>query len=289
MTGLDPTRHGVHSNLGHLLHPDLETLAEVLAGHGFATAGFVSSLVLDQRFGLDQGFAVYQDDLSARTRTIFGAERPGTETVALAARWLQLHRDERFFLFVHLYEPHEPYLPPPEFARVVPESPYLGEVATADAARGPAAGRPRRARLADVNPGRGGRRPRRDARRARRGHPHLLRLPERAPGAVHRQACRGGRRSERVEQLTGLVDVTPTLCGLLGVPPMPGTRRHRPEPDRCASRTPGRTAATRSVREPDPDPVRRQPPARPGRRALEVHPDHPPRALRPDAGPGRAQ
>lgn len=112
MTGLDPGRHGVHYNLGHLLDPRRDTLAELAARHGFATGAFVSSIVLDRRWGLDQGFSDYQDDLSNRPRNVFGAERPGTETVDLASRWLRAHRGERFFLFVHLYEPHKPYEPP---------------------------------------------------------------------------------------------------------------------------------------------------------------------------------
>ncbi len=221
MTGLIPARHGVHYNLGHLLHPELDTLAEVLARHGFATAGFVSSLVLDRRFGLDQGFSEYEDDLSTRPRGIFGAERPGAETVERAMRWLRIHQRERFFMFVHLYEPHEPYEPPPEFAERFPHSPYLGEVATADSCVGQLLDGLGELGLADSTlvavVGDHGEMLGEHGEEAHTYFvyqsalrvPFILRLPRPSPVA-------------RVERLVGLVDVAPTLCGLLELPPLAG-------------------------------------------------------------------
>jgi arylsulfatase A-like enzyme/Tfp pilus assembly protein PilF len=221
MTGLDPARHGVHYNLGHLLHPDRDTLAEQAARHGLATAAFVSSIVLDRRWGLDQGFATYQDDLSGRPRSLFGAERPGEETVELAGRWLRAHRRERFFLFVHLYEPHEPYQPPPEFAAAFPDSPYLGEVAAADACVGRLL---ELLRELDLD---------RSTLVAVVGD-HGEMLGEHGEDAhtyfVYQSALRvpfivrppRGAKPIRVERLAGLIDVAPTLSALLGMPRLAG-------------------------------------------------------------------
>jgi arylsulfatase A-like enzyme len=221
LTGLSPARHGLHYNLAHLLRPEIETLAEVLARSGFVTAGFVSALVLDGRYGLDQGFGTWDDEMSSSPHSVFGAERPGTETVARALRWLEEHRSERFFLFVHLYEPHEPYQAPPEFAARFPGSPYLAEVATADAAVGELLERLQeldldRSTLVAVVGDHG----EMLGEHGEETHtyfvyqgalrvPFLLRLP-------HRPAV------TRVSKLTGLVDVTPTVCGLLGVAPPAG-------------------------------------------------------------------
>jgi arylsulfatase A-like enzyme/Tfp pilus assembly protein PilF len=221
MTGLDPNRHGVHYNLGHLLHPDVDTLAEQAARHGLATGAFVSSIVLDRRWGLDQGFADYQDDLSGRPQNLFGAERPGAETVDLAAHWLRTHRRERFFLFVHLYEPHEPYRPPPEVAARFPDSPYLGEVATADACVGRLLEVLRELDLDDSTlVAAVGDHGEMLGEHGEDGHtyfiyqsalrvPFIVRPPSRAKAA-------------RIQRLVGLIDVAPTLAGLLGLPPLAG-------------------------------------------------------------------
>lgn len=255
LSGLSPARHGLHQNLGHLLRPEVETLAEVLGRQGFATAAFVSALVLDKRYGLDQGFHVYDDDVSASPQTVFGAERPGADTVARSLSWLQVHRDERFFLFVHLYEPHEPYEPPPTLSAKLPMSPYLAEVATADAAVGQLLEGLRDLDLDDSTLvalvgdhgemlGEHGEETHtyfvyQSALRV----PFLVRLPRKA-------------KVGRVPQLAGLVDVTPTLCGLLGAPQPAGidgrdlaplvTGNGAPPPARsyyCESVTPTRYGA----------------------------------------------
>src|SRR5205085_5289264 len=69
-------------------------------------------------------------------------ERRGEDTVALAARWIAERTpggsgDRPFFCWVHIYEPHFPYVPPEPFASQFRDDPYLGEVAAADAALRP--------------------------------------------------------------------------------------------------------------------------------------------------------
>jgi arylsulfatase A-like enzyme/Tfp pilus assembly protein PilF len=136
MTGCYPPRHGVRENVGYSLDPSLPTLAEVLTGAGWATAGFVSAFVLDGRWGIGRGFATYFDhfDLKAMEHANLGSvQRDGAETVAAAVAWLDRRpRDRPFFLWLHLYDPHEPYTPPEPFRSRYPDRPYDGEIAYSD-------------------------------------------------------------------------------------------------------------------------------------------------------------
>lgn len=130
-TGLLPFEHKVRDNLGFTLLPGAATLANAFQNGGFATGGFVSAYVLRPDTGVSQGFATYDAALPAAAANRSPAEilRPGLETLAAAARWLGGQRDDRVFLFFHIYEPHAPYVPPAEFAQ--PDK-YDGEVAFSD-------------------------------------------------------------------------------------------------------------------------------------------------------------
>ena len=144
MTGLVPRRHGVRDN-GQIFGPGLPTLAQSLRDEGYRTAAFVSGYPLAAEFGLDRGFDEYDDAF----RSARGAlERPAQETTAAALEWLRGARGP-WFLWVHYYDPHDPYEPPARFQRPGPMGAYYGEVAAVDAAvgellrgaKGPAAGK----------------------------------------------------------------------------------------------------------------------------------------------------
>lgn len=105
LTGLHPGQLGVTSNRGRVPE-QAQTLAEILAGEGYQTGAFISSVALDASRGLAQGFGVYQDD------GMTGGQRAGAETVALAERWIESAQPRPFFAFVHLYDPHTPYHAP---------------------------------------------------------------------------------------------------------------------------------------------------------------------------------
>ncbi|MEO8378788.1 MAG: sulfatase-like hydrolase/transferase [Acidobacteriota bacterium] len=132
LTGLYPWQHGVRDNAGFTLEASHPTIANLLRDGGFATGAFVSAFPLDSRFGLDRGFDVYDDHYRAGAGALDFAvqERPGSETLALAAQWWRGVAGRKRFLWVHLYEPHAPYLPAPGHRN---GDPYLGEVETADA------------------------------------------------------------------------------------------------------------------------------------------------------------
>jgi len=138
LSGLLPLAHGVHDNTGFRFPPELQTLATRLKQRGFGTAAFVSAFVLDSRFGLDRGFDIYDDRTQGfEKQTAFTVpDRPGAETVALAADWIESRAGARFFCFVHLYDPHFPYAPTEPFATEFKDDPYLGEVSAVDRALG---------------------------------------------------------------------------------------------------------------------------------------------------------
>ena len=134
MTGLDPPAHGVRDNGISALPSDLPTLASVLSARGYATAAFVSSRVLDRRFGLDRGFGVYDDDAVAED--VGGQGYPERDAVAVtkaALAWAARAAPDRpFFLWVHYYDPHAPYESSGLPAGAPPAERYAAEVASVD-------------------------------------------------------------------------------------------------------------------------------------------------------------
>jgi arylsulfatase A-like enzyme/Tfp pilus assembly protein PilF len=139
LSGRHPIEHGVRDNAGFRFPRTAETLATLLKARGYRTGAFVSAFPLASRFGLARGFDVYDDAfVDRRTRPAFlEQERPATETVALARRWLDAAGRTPSFCWVHVYEPHAPYEPPEPFASRFRDDPYAGEVAAADAALAP--------------------------------------------------------------------------------------------------------------------------------------------------------
>jgi len=113
MTGLDPHTHGVLTN-GVLLEDEAPVLAELFRQRGYRTAAFVSGFSLVGRIsGLQRGFELYDDKWSSRK-----VERSASAAVSAASRWLAGLEDEKFFLWVHLFDPHSPYAPPYPFDRL---------------------------------------------------------------------------------------------------------------------------------------------------------------------------
>ena len=139
LSGLIPTLHGVRDNTGFRFPPEIKTLATRLKERSFRTAAFVSAFVLNSRFGLNQGFDVYDDRTASveRQSPFMVPDRKSAETVAAATKWIDAQGDAQFFAFVHLYDPHFPYRPPEPFASRHRDQPYFGEVEAADAALEP--------------------------------------------------------------------------------------------------------------------------------------------------------
>ena len=134
-TGTYPTLHGIRSNGTFALTESALTLAEMFKKEGYETAAFVSSYILDSRFGLDQGFDVYNDDLvtGVQSATMIQKERRAETVTRAAIQWLSSRKSAApFFLWVHYYDPHIAYDPPAPFKDVYAKSPYDGEIAYTD-------------------------------------------------------------------------------------------------------------------------------------------------------------
>src|SRR6266446_6420022 len=132
LTGLYPAEHGVRSNGRGRLDDSIPTLAEVLKRQGYDTAAFVASFVLDRKFGLDRGFRKYDDDIAEGESAAdpHHREREGGTVVDAALAWLQEKRSRPFFCWVHLYDPHSPYLDHADlFGDEFTDRPYDAEIA----------------------------------------------------------------------------------------------------------------------------------------------------------------
>lgn len=135
LTGTYPMRNGMHDFSANALDPAQPTLATVLKAQGYATGAVVGAAVLDRRFGLNNGFDFYYDnfDFNRMLETNLDAmERPGNLVMDQALAWLRKNSSRRFFLWVHLYDPHHPYNPPAPYNTQLAD-PYDGEIAFADA------------------------------------------------------------------------------------------------------------------------------------------------------------
>jgi arylsulfatase A-like enzyme/Tfp pilus assembly protein PilF len=139
LSGLYPTSHGTRFNGMFRLPDEVETVAETLKSRGFATGAFVGAFVLDRRFGLEQGFDLYDDELPGGDPVdpMHFAERRAEEVVARALTFIEAHKQERFFVWVHVYDPHLPHNAPAPYAERYPGRAYDAEVAYTDAALGP--------------------------------------------------------------------------------------------------------------------------------------------------------
>jgi arylsulfatase A-like enzyme len=119
LTGRYPTRLGLFQN-GQIMSSSVTTIAEVLRDRNYDTAAFVSSYVVMARFGLDQGFKVYDDKFSGG-KGGHGATRTADAVTSAALKWLRKGRTRPFFVWIHYYDPHSPYGPPDRFMDVSPE------------------------------------------------------------------------------------------------------------------------------------------------------------------------
>ncbi|HXU47203.1 MAG TPA: sulfatase-like hydrolase/transferase [Thermoanaerobaculia bacterium] len=220
LSGLVPRRHGVRDN-GQVVPRALHLLAAELRSRGYATGAFVSGYPLRAPFGLDRGFDRYDDELPVGEEGWL--ERPGPKTVEAALAWRRsVPAGKPWFLWVHLYDPHDPYTPPRAFWRPGPRGAYDGEVAFADDAvgalrRGLASAPQGKAPTLTVFSGDHG-----ESLGEHGEHGHgffvydatiLVPLVFHFPGRI-----RPGQSAAPVR----LVDVAPTVLDLLGLPPWPG-------------------------------------------------------------------
>jgi arylsulfatase A-like enzyme/Tfp pilus assembly protein PilF len=110
-TGRYPIGHNVRNNGTYVLTKDELTMAEIFGEQGFQTAAVVSSFTVGSKFGLAQGFDTYDEDFeSDRAILNFAAEIPANRVYEKFVRWLDGRAGQKFFAWVHFYDPHAPYV-----------------------------------------------------------------------------------------------------------------------------------------------------------------------------------
>jgi len=106
LTGLYGVHHQVYRE-DQIMDPEMETLADALRTRGLQCAAFTGGGFVSSVYGFSKGFASYSDDAGG----VFRQDSAG-HLLRLAAQWLQSQKDRSFFLFLHTYQPHNPYACP---------------------------------------------------------------------------------------------------------------------------------------------------------------------------------
>lgn len=231
LTGRYPFAHGVRNNGNFRVADDVPTLATALHDHGYRTAAFVSAFVLDRRSGLSRGFDEYDDRFDAGGALIpdDAIERRGDRTGQLAEKWVARQVGDTgadrppFFVWLHLYDPHDPYTPPAPFAEPFRGHPYDGEIAFDDAVVGSLVERLKRlgvlstTMVALVGDHGEGLSEHGEVTHAIFVYESVLHVPMIIwwPGHL---------RPARVAPLVRGIDLTPTLLDLAGIPPLAGAQ-----------------------------------------------------------------
>jgi arylsulfatase A-like enzyme/Tfp pilus assembly protein PilF len=134
LLGVTPLYHGVHDNSNFIVRKEFLNLAKWLKDYGYSTGAFVGAFPLDSRFGLTQGFDIYDDNYGTQgPLELTFVERKAEVVVDKALAWLKNQKNP-WFLWIHCYDPHQPYNPPEPFKTQYKDHPYDGEVAYVDSA-----------------------------------------------------------------------------------------------------------------------------------------------------------
>jgi arylsulfatase A-like enzyme/tetratricopeptide (TPR) repeat protein len=131
-TSTFPQYHGIKNNGNYYLEEGYTTLAEILKGKGYTTSAFIGAAVLERKFGLAQGFDDYDDTFKTpEFLKALEAQNLAEDVFESARGWFEKNYQKRFFMWVHFYDPHAPYSPPPPYDKKYAD-PYDGEVAYTD-------------------------------------------------------------------------------------------------------------------------------------------------------------
>lgn len=138
LTGLYPRNHEVRDNIHFRLKAGARTLAEDFRDKGYRTVAVVSGAPLRRIYGLSKGFDIYDDSGFGieGEDAIVPASRDGSESARMALAYAGAKDGKSLFMWLHLYDPHIPYMPPGEFASIYPRDLYAGEVAYCDSILG---------------------------------------------------------------------------------------------------------------------------------------------------------
>jgi len=133
LTGTYPIYHHVHNNGYYYLNPDLVTVAEIFKQNGFQTSAFIAAYTLDSSFGVDKGFDLFDDTMAEdQLVKVFDSERTADKVYEVFAQWFDEKHAEKFFSWIHFFDPHSPYVPPSPYKEEFSGRPYDGEIAFMD-------------------------------------------------------------------------------------------------------------------------------------------------------------
>lgn len=142
LTGTYPQYNHL-DGLAQPLAAEIPYLPDLLHQHGYHTAAFVGSMVLDPATnaaqGFDRGFDFYDADFhnpQPGEDRYHSLERRAEDVANRAMSWLSHHQQTPFFLWLHFYDAHEPYDPPEPFKAHYASDPYDGEIAYTDSVVG---------------------------------------------------------------------------------------------------------------------------------------------------------
>lgn len=228
MTGKVPFAHGVRDNGLFVLGQDQLTLAEILQQAGYRTAAAIGSFPLMSRFGISQGFELFDERIAVDFENIYGErvfpkqrlffdERRAARVNEAVLPWLEAHHQEPFFLWLHYFDPHHPHEPPAPYNQMFVHDLYAGEIAYADESLGTLLDHLKRLGVydrtlivftADHGEGNG---EHRESTHSLLMYNSTLHVPLmiRTPGGA----------SHRVSQWVSLVDVLPTVLDILDISP----------------------------------------------------------------------
>jgi len=223
LTGTIPPYHGIRDNAGYKLDQSNITLAEVLDRNGYTTGAIISAFVMDSQFGLDQGFDYYNDSFEKPLKEIYGNERRGEEASRLAAEWLGRHENKRFFLFLHYFDPHTRYDPPEPFASRFQGNHYAGEIAYTDFCIGQVIDKLKEMGMYEstliIVTGDHGEML---GEHGEKAHAYFVYQSALKVPLIFKLP--GTHKGKKIDDPAGIVDIVPTVCGILGIETPPHVR-----------------------------------------------------------------
>ena len=220
LTGTIPPYHSIHNNAEFKLSESNVTLAELLKANGYATGAVISAFVLNSQFSIGQGFDTYNDKFEQTHFAGNIAERKGGQTSRIAIDWLEKHKNEKFFLFLHYYDPHDDYVPPEPFASEFADNLYAGEIAYADHCIGQVLEKLKELKLDKstliiITSDHG------EMLGEHGEDTHMYFIYQGAVKVPLIFKVPGRQKHKVINKTVGLIDIVPTVCGLLKIPSPP--------------------------------------------------------------------
>ncbi|MEN8154175.1 MAG: sulfatase-like hydrolase/transferase [Acidobacteriota bacterium] len=135
LSGTYPLYHQVRDNGSFIVPEELKLISEVFKENDYSTSAFIAAFVLHSKWGISQGFDKFSDDFDLsqfKNISLSDIEFRAEKVFENAEKWIKENKKSKFFSWIHLYDPHFPYSPPPPFDSEFKDYPYKGEIAYTD-------------------------------------------------------------------------------------------------------------------------------------------------------------